>query len=199
MPSAGYTAMFERMIDHPRIEVRLGVEHRELQALRPRLLVWTGPIDAYFDRRLGRLPYRSLRFDFVTHETADGTLRQPAGQINHPSLAVPYTRTTEFRHLTGEGGRRTTIAYEYPTDDGDPYYPVPRPENRALYARYRRLAAGCRDVVFVGRLARYQYLNMDQVVAQALHTARLAFGSQPARERRRQPAAVGATAGAADG
>ena len=193
MPSDGYTAMFERMLDHPLIEVRTGVAHPgPAGGPRARLTVWTGPIDLYFGARLGRLPYRSLSFRFETREVADGTHHQPVGQINYPDEAVPYTRTTEFRHLTGEGGTRTTVAYEYPTAEGDPYYPIPRPENRELYARYRALAATARGVVFVGRLARYQYLNMDQVVARALLAARHAFGPATvrSRSRRRAPVAV---------
>jgi UDP-galactopyranose mutase len=188
MPRAGYTAMFERMLDHPLIEVRTNVEHVGLGGReRARLLVWTGPIDAYFSQRLGALPYRSLHFEFETRECPDGGLLQPVGQINHPGLDTDYTRTTEFRHLTGEGGRLTTIAYEYPRAHGDPYYPIPRPENRELYARYRALAVAQRGVVFVGRLARYQYLNMDQVVAQALLASRHAFGAAAAARTRRRP------------
>jgi len=190
MPRAGYTAMFERILDHPLIEVVTGTAYGTLSdaARAARLLVWTGPIDDYFEQRFGPLPYRSLRFAFETRPVADGALLQPVGQINYPSAAVDYTRVTEFRHLTGEDGAHSTVAYEYPSAEGDPYYPIPRPENRKLYKRYQALAAGERDVVFVGRLARYQYLNMDQVVAQALVAAREAFGETPRRPQRR-PAA----------
>ncbi len=191
MPADGYTALFERMLDHPRIEVRTATAFADVAAsLRFRHLVWTGPIDAYFAYRLGRLPYRSLEFRFETHPTAPGKLLQPVAQLNFPALDVPYTRVTEFRHLTGEDGPCSTLAYEYPRADGDPYYPVPRAENRALYERYRTLAAAEPDVTFVGRLARYQYLNMDQVVAQALLAARQAFGGRPAARSGRLPAPV---------
>jgi len=200
MPAAGYTAMFERMLDHPLIEVRTGTAHAgESERGRVALLVWTGPIDEYFGRRLGALPYRSLRFRLETRATAPGVLLQPVGQINYPEAHLDYTRTTEFRHLTGEPGGHTTIAYEYPCADGDPYYPIPRPENRALYERYRALAAAQRGVVFVGRLARYQYLNMDQVVAQALHAARASFGSRDASRRRRGAPVAGGARVAGDG
>jgi UDP-galactopyranose mutase len=186
MPRDGYTAMFERILDHPRIEVITGVAHADLdeRTRRAATLVWTGPIDAYFGYRLGTLPYRSLRFRFETRAVAAGELLQPVGQVNYPGEDVEHTRVTEFRHLTGEAGSHSTLAYEYPSAAGDPYYPVPRPENRELYERYRALGASERGVIFVGRLARYQYLNMDQVVAQALQAARRSFGDSGARRRR---------------
>jgi UDP-galactopyranose mutase len=169
MPADGYTALFERMLDHPRIGVELGTSFTELrERLAYRLLVWTGPIDEYFDRCCGALPYRSLRFEQVTH--ASERPLQPVAQVNYPDERVPFTRVTEMRHLTAQQHDRTTLVYEYPTSEGEPYYPIPRPESRALYKRYQALADAERDVVFAGRLARYQYLNMDQVVAQSLAT-----------------------------
>jgi UDP-galactopyranose mutase len=178
MPSLGYTRMFERMHDHPLITVRVGVDFTDIpDNISYGLLVWTGPIDAYFDYRLGKLPYRSLTFRTESHDTRDGGLLQPVGQVNFPGEDVDYTRITEFRHLTGQESYKTTIAYEYPCAEGDPYYPIPRQQNRDLYKQYVQLAERERDVVFVGRLARYQYLNMDQVVAQALVAAREAFGT----------------------
>lgn len=169
MPADGYTALFERMLDHPRIEVRTGTAYAQVPGgADADHLVWTGPIDEFFGRRFGRLPYRSLRFERETRATPGGGLVQPVAQVNHPDERIPFTRVTEFRHLTGQVSDRTTLAYEYPTADGDPYYPIPRPENRALYRRYEALAAATPGVTFVGRLARYQYLNMDQVVAGAL-------------------------------
>jgi UDP-galactopyranose mutase len=169
MPADGYTAMFARMLDHPRIEVRTGVDFADVRE-GYRHLVWTGPIDDYFGRRHGALPYRSLRFVAETYATPRGELLQPAAVINHPAEATPYTRVTEYRQLTGQHHTASTLHFEIPSAEGDPYYPVPRPENRRLYERYAALAAEERDVTFVGRLARYQYLNMDQVVGQALAT-----------------------------
>ena len=167
MPKAGYTAMFERMLDHPKIEVRLGVDYRALkdQGLAART-VYTGPIDEFFDFRLGRLPYRSLRFE---HVTEDREWAQPVGTVNYPQTEA-YTRITEYKHLTGQVHPKTSLTYEYPMAEGDPYYPVPRPENEALFKRYEALAAATPDVWFVGRLATYRYFNMDQVVGQALAT-----------------------------
>src|SRR5690606_7743904 len=132
-------------------------------------LVFTGPIDEFFDHRHGELPYRSLRFQ---HETLDRVEFQPVATVNYPDEATPYTRITEYKHLTGQSHAKTSITYEYPTAAGDPYYPIPRPENQALFKRYEALAAERRDVTFVGRLATYRYYNMDQVVGQALATWR---------------------------
>jgi UDP-galactopyranose mutase len=165
MPADGYTAMFERLLDHPRIRVELGADFRDLR-VDYKLLVWTGPIDEYFGHRFGKLPYRSLRFEQQTLRAAAPL--QPVAQMNYPDERIPFTRITEMRHLTAQAHDKTTLVYEYPTDEGEPYYPVPRPETRALYKRYQALADTERGVLFVGRLARYQYLNMDQVVAQAL-------------------------------
>jgi UDP-galactopyranose mutase len=169
MPAAGFTAMFERMLDHPNIELQLGAEYEDVRdAVHARQIVWTGPIDEFFGYQLGTLPYRSLRFERETRATPGGRLVQPVAVINYPNERIPYTRVTEFRHLTGQVSDFSTLTYEYPTADGDPYYPIPRPENRELYHRYEVLARQRPDVMFVGRLARYQYLNMDQVVAAAL-------------------------------
>jgi len=169
IPADGYTAMFERILGTPGIEVRTGVDYFDLTGeVRARHLVWTGPIDAFFDHRFGQLPYRSLEFEFETLDVPDGGLVLPVGMVNEPGEDVPYTRRTEFRHITGQAAGKTTIAREYPTAEGDPYYPIPRDENRALYRKYKELADAREGVTFVGRLATYQYLNMDQVVGQAL-------------------------------
>ncbi len=169
MPAEGYTRMFERMLDHPNITVRLGADYREVrQEVSFRRLVWTGPVDEFFGHRFGRLPYRSLRF---VHETLDQEWFQFVGSVNYPQTEA-YTRITEYKHLTGQMHPRTSITYEYPEAEGDPYYPVPRPENQALYKRYEELADAEPDTWFVGRLATYRYLNMDQVVGQALASFR---------------------------
>jgi UDP-galactopyranose mutase len=174
MPADGYTALFERMLDHPNIDVRLGVDFREVRAVHPHdHLIFTGPIDAYFDYRFGKLPYRSLRFE---HETLDREWLQPVASVNYPDEAVPYTRITEYKHLTGQQAARTSITREFPAAEGDPYYPVPRPENHTLFKRYEALAAAEPNTTFVGRLATYRYYNMDQIVGQALATYRKVFG-----------------------
>ena len=165
MPLHGYTRLFERMLDHPNIKLLLNTDYHEISTLIPhRALIYTGPIDEYFDFCYGRLPYRSLEFRF---ETLDRAVFQQAPVINYPN-DYAYTRVTEFKYLTGQQHARTTVVYEYPRADGDPYYPIPRPENNALFQRYKTLADTEPGVHFVGRLATYKYYNMDQVVAQAL-------------------------------
>lgn len=165
MPLHGYTAMFERMLDHPNIDVELGVDFRDVQRrVNYRELIYTGSIDEFFSRCFGRLPYRSLKFRFETHQTPRVL---PAAVVNYPNTG-DYTRVTEYSQLTGQVHSCSTLSYEYPCDDGDPYYPVPRPENASIYERYRIAATTMPDVHFTGRLATYRYYNMDQVVAQSL-------------------------------
>lgn len=178
MPLHGFTRMFERILDHPNIELLLGTDFAEVQgAVTYDRLVFTGPIDEYFGHRHGRLPYRSLRF---RHETVEQEWVQPVAVVNYPDESVPYTRVTEYKHLTGQQAPATSITYEYPAAEGDPYYPIPRPENQALFKRYEALAAAEENVVFVGRLATYRYYNMDQVVGQALATYRKMFAARAA-------------------
>ena len=170
MPLKGYTHMFENMLDHDNIHIETGVEYRDVvdEVVHDRL-IFTGPIDEFFDHRYGELPYRSLKF---RHETLDQAQFQPVATVNYPDEATPYTRITEYKHLTGQTHARTSITYEYPAAEGDPYYPIPRPENQALFKRYEALAASRPEVAFCGRLATYRYYNMDQVTGQALATWR---------------------------
>jgi UDP-galactopyranose mutase len=187
MPLHGYTRLFENMLDHSNIRVVLGTDFADVRdEVRFGHLIYSGPIDEYFDCRYGRLPYRSLQF---RHETLDQEWLQPVAVVNYPSPEVPYTRITEYKHLTGQQHRKTSVTYEYPSAEGEPYYPVPRPENEALYRRYRDLAKDLRDVTFVGRLGSYRYYNMDQIVAQALAAyERIAAEAQAADS---QPARAG--------
>jgi UDP-galactopyranose mutase len=165
MPLRGYTRMFERMLDHRNIRIVLNTDYRELvNEIDYRKMIYTGPVDAFFDYRFGKLPYRSLEFRFETH---DVEWFQPGAVVNYPN-EHPYTRITELKYLTGQAHPKTSVVYELPRDEGDPYYPVPRPQNAELYLQYKALADERMDVHFVGRLATYRYYNMDQVVAQAL-------------------------------
>lgn len=191
MPEHGYTHMFENMLDHENISIELGSDFRDVvQRVKYREIIYTGPVDEFFDFRYGELPYRSLRF---RHETLKTEYLQPVAVINYPNDHA-YTRVTEFKHLTGQTHRQTSVVYEYPTSEGDPYYPVPTPENGALYKRYAELAAAHKRVHFVGRLATYRYYNMDQVVAQALTLSKqLAAAPDFALKPAASAAAVGAT------
>ena len=165
MPTRGYTHMFERMLDHPNIKVCLNADYKDVaREARYAQMIYSGPVDAFFDNRFGKLPYRSIDFKFETH---DREVFQPAAVVNYPNDHA-YTRITEFKYLTGQTHPKTSIVYEHPTEHGDPYYPVPRPENAELYRKYKELADATPDVKFVGRLATYKYYNMDQVVGQAL-------------------------------
>lgn len=165
MPLHGYTRMFERMLDHPNIKILLNADYREIVKDIPfREMIYTGPIDEFFDYKLGKLPYRSLEF---RHETVDREFYQAAPVINFPNHQA-YTRITEFKHLTGQNHPKTSIVFELPRAEGDPYYPVPRKQNAELYSRYKELADATANVHFVGRLATYKYYNMDQVTAQSL-------------------------------
>jgi UDP-galactopyranose mutase len=169
MPRDGYTRMFERLLDHPGIELATGTDYAQVDATTDRgATIFTGPIDEYYGHRHGRLPYRSLRFE---HQHLPGVAQyQPVGTVNYPN-DHDYTRITEFRHLTGQPHSGTSIVREIPCDAGDPYHPIPNPANEALFKRYEALAeadSAAGRVFFIGRLAQYRYYNMDQVVAAAL-------------------------------
>jgi UDP-galactopyranose mutase len=167
MPRDGYAALVGAMLEHPKIELALGTSFEEAAGrARFNRLIYTGPIDAYFGECFGALPYRSLEFRF---ETFERERFQNAAVVNYPG-PEPFTRITEFKVLTGQTHSKTTIAREYPAAQGEPYYPIPRPQNRALYKKYAAKAAAEAHVTFAGRLAEYRYYNMDQVVASALAT-----------------------------
>jgi len=193
MPLHGYTKMFEKMLSHPNIHVMLQTDWNDIKSRIPhKRLIFTGAIDEYFGHRFGKLPYRSLRFD---HQTLDREWSQSVGTVNFPQTEA-YTRVSEYKHLTGQQNARTTITYEYPAAEGDPYYPVPRPENQELFKRYESLALATPNVWFVGRLATYKYYNMDQVVGQALSTFRRI--EETIKPRGGRPASASRPAASAD-
>jgi UDP-galactopyranose mutase len=165
MPLHGYTKMFRNMLSHPNIKVMLNTDYKEIMDVIPySRMIYTGPIDSFFDYCYGKLPYRSIEFKF---DTLDTEVFQPTGTVNYPNEHA-YTRITEFKYLTGQKNPKTSIVYEYPTAEGDPYYPIPRPENAELYKKYKLLADSMSNTYFTGRLGTYKYYNMDQVVAQSL-------------------------------
>lgn len=176
MPLYGYTWMFQKMLAHPNIKVMLNTDYKEIIEVIPHSkVIFTGPVDEYFNYCYGKLPYRSLEFKF---ETIDAEYFQPTGTVNYPNEQL-YTRITDFKYLTGQKHHKTAVVYEFPRAEGDPYYPVPRPENAELYKKYQQLAASMTNTYFVGRLATYKYYNMDQVVAQALTTFKKIMQGQP--------------------
>ena len=167
MPLNGYTRMFENMLSHRNIHILLNTDYKTIENIIPyKNMIYTGPVDEYFEFCFGKLPYRSLQFK---HETLDITQLQAVAVVNYPNDHA-YTRITEYKHLTGQVSNKTSITYEFPSSEGDPYYPVPRAENAELYQKYKGLADSLTNVHFVGRLATYKYYNMDQVVAQSLTT-----------------------------
>jgi UDP-galactopyranose mutase len=176
MPLHGYTAMFQKMLSHRNIKIMLNTDYKEVIDIIPhQQLIYTGPIDSYFDYCFGKLPYRSLEFKF---QTVDAEYFQSTGTVNYPNEHL-YTRITDFKYLTGQKHSKTAIVYEYPRAEGDPYYPIPRPENAGIYKKYQQLASTLTNTYFVGRLATYKYYNMDQVVAQALTTFKKIVQEQP--------------------
>src|SRR3954454_17657299 len=186
MPLHGFTRMFANMLDHQNIKILLNADFREIkQAVPYKHLIYTGPIDEYFDFEFGKLPYRSLEFK---HETLNKPQFQAAPVVNYPNEHL-YTRITEFKYLTGQEHPKTSIVYEFPRAEGDPYYPIPREENQEIYLKYKALAEATPSVHFVGRLATYKYYNMDQVVAQALTTFAKIVGKsrQEALELKTEP------------
>jgi UDP-galactopyranose mutase len=152
-------------------------DYADVKDLVPhRRVIFTGPIDEFFGFRFGKLPYRSLRF---RHVMLDKEWHQPVAVVNYPQTH-DYTRVTEYKHLTGQQHPKTALTYEFPSAVGDPYYPIPKPENQELFKKYERLGLATPNVWFVGRLATYRYYNMDQIVGQALATFRRINEALPA-------------------
>ncbi len=163
MPKDGYRNLFENLLEG--IEVVLKADYEDIRyKIGYKRLIYTGPIDAFFNYKYGKLSYRSLYFKF---ENYDKEFYQDYSQINYPNERR-FTRIVEIKHVTGQKIPRTTIVREYPKPKGEPYYPIPSRENEALYNKYKREAEELKNVYFVGRLAEYKYLNMDQVVKAAL-------------------------------
>jgi UDP-galactopyranose mutase len=191
MPEHGYTAMFERMLSHPNISVLLDADCRDVaDCIRFDRMIYTGPIDEFFDYSYGPLPYRSLSFE---HETLHEEWHQEVGTINYPN-DFKFTRITEQKYLTGQKCNITTLVREYPQahrpGQNEPYYPIPRGENGELYGHYADAAEKVKDtVIFAGRLADYKYYNMDQAAGRALSVfeKEIAKGAR-SRERPRRGA-----------
>jgi len=166
MPKDGYTKMFDRMIKDPRIYVKFNTNYSEQHRESAMTIIWTGCIDEYFKYRFGKLMYRSLDFKFKSFYGND--YKQELEQINYCDKAIAFTRTVEIKHVTGQQNPNTTISTEYPKAFGEPYYPVLNKRNIDLYNRYLMESLNETSVYFIGRLAQYKYLNMDEVVKSAL-------------------------------
>jgi len=165
IPKYGYHKLFEKMLSHPNIHIMLQTDYKRIKdEIEFDKLIYTGAIDEYFNYRYGRLPYRSLRFEF---ETLDTEYYQPVSQVNYPQ-DYDFTRIVEIKHVTGQKHHKTTIVREYPAMEGEPYYPIPQQKNEDLYKKYKSEAEKLSNVYFIGRLAQYKYLNMDQVIDEAL-------------------------------
>lgn len=165
VPKYGYTYMLQKMLENKNIHIMLNTDYKEiLDQIKFKKLIYTGPIDYFFDYAFGKLPYRSLCFEF---ETLPIEQYQEAGTVNYPN-DYDFTRITEYKHLTGQIHPWTTIVREYPTAEGEPYYPILRSENNELYLKYAEKASQMKNVFFVGRLAEYRYYNMDAVVDRVL-------------------------------
>ena len=169
LPVEGYTQIVERMLESPRIQVRLGVAWEDVQHIRDEWdeIVYTGPIDQYFKSAgLPALEYRSIEFEWS--RLACIGYAQPNSVVNYPDPETPYTRCVEYKHFLHQPSEWTILSKETTTDSGEPYYPVPTERNRALYERYKFLASKEKGVHFIGRLASYKYFNMDQAIRTAL-------------------------------
>lgn len=166
LPRCGYTSMFQKMLKHPNIHILLQTDYKQIvEHIHFNHMIYTGPIDYFFDYVFGPLPHRSLYFEF---QTLPVEYFQEAGTVNYPN-DYDFTRITEYKHLTGQKHAWTTIAREYPAAEGEPYYPIPNQENEKLYKKYKRAAKKLKSISFLGRLAEYRYYSMDQVIQQAFN------------------------------
>jgi UDP-galactopyranose mutase len=169
LPAGGYTQMVINMLDHPQIQIMLNTDYKLIKnEIAYQTLIYTGPVDEFFDYQYGKLPYRSITFEF---ETLDSSNFQPVATVNYPN-DYNFTRITEYKLMTGQNHPKTTIVKEYSCSDGDPYYPIPRKENKALYGKYQQLADQTQNLYFTGRLGLYQYFNMDLVVKEAIELSK---------------------------
>lgn len=165
IPKYGYTKMCEKMADHDNIKILLNTDYKEvISSIQYDALIYTGPTDYFYDYKYGKLSYRSIQFEF---ETLDEEQFLAAPVVNYPN-DYDYTRITEFKQLTGQSHKKTTIMKEFPCADGEPYYPFPTGECREQFAKYQAEMDQETNVYFLGRLAQYRYYNMDAVVSEAL-------------------------------
>jgi len=166
MPKEGYTKIFERMLANRNIEVILNMDYKKIiDKIKFKKLIYTGPIDYFFDYKYGKLNYRSIQFEFKNFKQE---YFQPTAQVNYVDSSVKFTRVIEHKYLSNKSSKTTTVSFEYPQYDGEPLYPIPNHDNLRIYFKYKLEAKKLKDVLFCGRLAEYKYYNMDQIIARAL-------------------------------
>jgi len=166
MPKNGYTKMFEKMLSHKNIEIVLNTDYKKIiNDIKFDKLIYTGPIDYFFDYEFGKLPYRSIRFEYKNY---DLEYYQETAQINYVNNTEDFTRVVEHKYLSQQKAESTTVSFEYPQANGEQFYPIPTEKNRHKYLKYLTEAKKLKNVKFIGRLAEYQYYNMDQVVANTM-------------------------------
>jgi UDP-galactopyranose mutase len=167
MPKNGYTEMFKKILSHPNIEIVLNTDYKKIiNDIKFNKMIYTAPIDYFFDYEFGKLRYRSIRFEYKNYNLKS---YQETSVINYVDKRESFSRVTEYKQLTGQYADSTTLSYEYFQEDGDPYYPIPNEMNLILAKKYLELAKKNQSITFLGRLAQYQYYNMDQVVAECLN------------------------------
>lgn len=166
MPKDGFTKLFERMLDNKKIKLILGVDYKDvIKNVNYKYMIYTGPIDYFFDYKFGKLSYRSIEFKFKNVELES---YQPASVVNYVDDDVPFTRVTEYKKITNQKSNSTTVSFEYPSMNGDPYYPILTEDNLANLKLYLQEANNIKNLILCGRLAEFKYYDMHQVVARAL-------------------------------
>ena len=165
IPTPGYTKMFENTLNHPNIKIKLNTDFKNLKDFKYKYLFYSGPVDEFFNYKLGPLPYRSLSFEF---KTLDKPKFQSVAVVNYTGKE-PYTRITEFKHFLSQKNAKTAIAYEYPSafemGKNERYYPIPKQENENLYKQYLKLTEKQKNIYFIGRLGEYKYYSMQSAVS----------------------------------
>lgn len=166
MPKDGFSKIFEKMLDNSRIRVILGSDFKEIiDQISYKYLIYTGPIDYYFNYKFGKLTYRSIHFEFKNFKTSS---YQPSPVVNYVDADVPYTRVTEYKKITLQNSQTTTLSFEYPNSDGEPMYPVMTEDNFTKLKFYLDMAEKERNLILCGRLAEFKYYEMQQVIGRAL-------------------------------
>jgi UDP-galactopyranose mutase len=167
MPKDGYAKMFEKILNHKNIEVILNTDYKNIfESVKFDKMIYTGPIDYFFDYKFGKLPYRSIKFVFKNYQKEK---MQDTAVYNYVGNETEFTRVTEYKYLTAQNSKSTTLSFEYSEKNGEPFYPIPNEENKKQYSLYKNESKKIESVLFCGRLAEYQYYNMDQVIAKSIN------------------------------